>query len=164
MLLILFIRGVTLPGSMDGIFYYLSPDLKRLADIEVAYFFLYSQYIWVPTALTTFLKIFQVWIDAGSQICFSYSLNAGALTVMGSYNTYNNNCYKWVVKLELKWWMTLIKPVWKWSFCFAIFPCPPETVSGYVCSTAGPVFWLVLLSFPYWDLWPKNKVSVSTQW
>ncbi|XP_029687049.1 sodium- and chloride-dependent betaine transporter-like isoform X1 [Takifugu rubripes] len=69
MLLILFIRGVTLPGAMDGIYYYLSPDLNRLASIEV-------------------------WIDAGSQICFSYSLNAGALTVMGSYNKYNNNCYK----------------------------------------------------------------------
>lgn len=39
MLLILFIRGVTLPGAMDGIYYYLSPDLNRLASIEVFFFF-----------------------------------------------------------------------------------------------------------------------------
>lgn len=94
MLLILFIRGVTLPGAMDGIYYYLSPDLNRLASIEVFFFFFFIQSVSAPTFLTIFLKILQVWIDAGSQICFSYSLNAGALTVMGSYNKYNNNCYK----------------------------------------------------------------------
>lgn len=39
MLLILLIRGVTLPGAMDGIYYYLSPDLTRLANIQVLFFF-----------------------------------------------------------------------------------------------------------------------------
>uniref|UniRef100_A0A8P4G8H9 Transporter n=1 Tax=Dicentrarchus labrax TaxID=13489 RepID=A0A8P4G8H9_DICLA len=69
MLLILLIRGLTLPGAWDGIYYYLYPDLNRLANLEV-------------------------WIEAGSQICFSYSLTAGTLNVLGSYNEYNNNCYK----------------------------------------------------------------------
>uniref|UniRef100_A0A8P4KPI0 Transporter n=1 Tax=Dicentrarchus labrax TaxID=13489 RepID=A0A8P4KPI0_DICLA len=64
-LLILLIRGLTLPGAWDGIYYYLYPNLNRL-----------------------------VWIEAGSQIFFSYSLTAGFLNVIASYNEYNNNCYK----------------------------------------------------------------------
>ncbi|XP_028283224.1 sodium- and chloride-dependent betaine transporter-like [Parambassis ranga] len=69
MLLVLLIRGLTLPGAWQGVSYYLYPDLNRLANIEV-------------------------WIEAGSQIFFSYSLNAGTLNVLGSYNEYKNNCYK----------------------------------------------------------------------
>ncbi|XP_054483626.1 sodium- and chloride-dependent GABA transporter 3-like [Anoplopoma fimbria] len=69
MLIILLIRGFTLPGAWEGIYYYLYPDLSRLANIEV-------------------------WIEAGSQIFFSYSLTAGTVNVLGSYNDYNNNCYK----------------------------------------------------------------------
>ncbi|XP_068195991.1 sodium- and chloride-dependent GABA transporter 3-like [Antennarius striatus] len=69
MLLILLIRGLTLPGAWDGIYYYMYPDVNRLADLEV-------------------------WIDAGSQIIFSYSLTAGTLIVLSSYNESNNNCYR----------------------------------------------------------------------
>ncbi|XP_068605321.1 sodium- and chloride-dependent GABA transporter 3-like [Brachionichthys hirsutus] len=78
MLLILLIRGVTLPGASEGIYYYLYPDINRLADL-------------------------QVWIEAGSQIHFSYSLAGGMLNVLGSYNDYNNNCYKdclWICLLN----------------------------------------------------------------
>ncbi|XP_061073688.1 sodium- and chloride-dependent GABA transporter 2-like [Conger conger] len=69
MLLVLLIRGLTLPGALQGVEFYLYPDPSRLAD---------------P----------QVWMEAGSQIFFSYSVGVGTLTVLGSYNTYNNNCYK----------------------------------------------------------------------
>ncbi|XP_061073705.1 sodium- and chloride-dependent GABA transporter 2-like [Conger conger] len=69
MLLVLLIRGLTLPGALQGVEFYLYPDPSRLAD---------------P----------QVWMDAGAQIFFSYSVGVGTLTVLGSYNTYNNNCYK----------------------------------------------------------------------
>ncbi|KAF0038463.1 hypothetical protein F2P81_008947 [Scophthalmus maximus] len=68
-LFILLVRGVTLPGAMDGIIYYLYPDVSRLSD---------------P----------QVWMDAGTQILFSYAIGFGFLTSLGSYNTYNNNCYR----------------------------------------------------------------------
>ncbi|KAG5274910.1 hypothetical protein AALO_G00141480 [Alosa alosa] len=69
MILVLFVRGVTLPGALDGIFFYLNPVPKRLAD---------------P----------QVWMDAGTQIFFSYAICLGYLTSLGSYNKYNNDCYK----------------------------------------------------------------------
>ncbi|KAM3605499.1 uncharacterized protein V6R79_026299 [Siganus canaliculatus] len=78
MLLILLIRGLTLPGAWDGIYYYLYPNSHHLATLEV-------------------------WTEAGSQIFFSYSLTMGTLNVLGSYNQYNNNCYKdcvWICLLN----------------------------------------------------------------
>ncbi|XP_069043892.1 sodium- and chloride-dependent GABA transporter 2-like [Lepisosteus oculatus] len=69
MLLVLLVRGVSLPGAMEGIIFYLYPDPARLSD---------------P----------QVWLEAGSQIIFSYSVCVGILIVLGSYNQYNNNCYR----------------------------------------------------------------------
>ncbi|XP_070829692.1 sodium- and chloride-dependent GABA transporter 2-like [Chaetodon trifascialis] len=69
MLIALLIRGLTLPGAVDGIRFYLSPDLTRLTD---------------P----------QVWMEAGSQILFSNAVCLGCLPAMGSYNKYNNNCYR----------------------------------------------------------------------
>ncbi|XP_058263343.1 sodium- and chloride-dependent GABA transporter 2 isoform X2 [Hemibagrus wyckioides] len=74
MLLVLLIRGITLPGAWRGIQFYLYPDLGRLAD---------------P----------QVWMDAGTQIFFSYAICLGCLTALGSYNKYNNNCYRDCVAL-----------------------------------------------------------------
>uniref|UniRef100_A0AAR2LY39 Transporter n=1 Tax=Pygocentrus nattereri TaxID=42514 RepID=A0AAR2LY39_PYGNA len=69
MLLVLLVRGLTLPGAVDGILFYLYPDPTRLTD---------------P----------QVWMDAGTQIFYSYAICIGCLTALGSYNKYNNNCYK----------------------------------------------------------------------
>ncbi|XP_057203805.1 sodium- and chloride-dependent GABA transporter 2-like [Triplophysa rosa] len=69
MLLVLLIRGLTLPGALQGIMFYLYPEPSRLAD---------------P----------QVWMEAGSQIFFSYGLCTACLTVLGSYNKYTNNCYR----------------------------------------------------------------------
>ncbi|XP_065779633.1 sodium- and chloride-dependent betaine transporter [Muntiacus reevesi] len=69
MLVILLVRGVTLPGAYEGIIYYLKPDLLRLKD---------------P----------QVWMDAGTQIFFSFAICQGCLTALGSYNKYRNNCYR----------------------------------------------------------------------
>ncbi|KAG7244644.1 hypothetical protein INR49_029663 [Caranx melampygus] len=76
MLAVLLVRGLTLPGALNGIKFYLYPDPSRLSD---------------P----------QVWMDAGTQIFYSYALCVGCLTALGSYNKYNNNCYRDCVYLCL---------------------------------------------------------------
>lgn len=36
----------------------------------------------------------QVWMDAGAQVLFSFGICQGTLTALGSYNQFNNNCYR----------------------------------------------------------------------
>lgn len=75
MLLVLVIRGVTLPGARQGLEFYLYPDLDRLKDPKV-------------------------WIEAGTQIFFSYAICLGSLTSLGSYNKFTFNSYKWCLILS----------------------------------------------------------------
>ncbi|XP_013385676.1 sodium- and chloride-dependent taurine transporter [Lingula anatina] len=66
---VLLIRGATLDGAVDGIKYYLLPDFTKIGEL-------------------------QVWVDAGTQIFFSYSIGLGALTALGSYNKFHHNSYR----------------------------------------------------------------------
>ncbi|XP_073757748.1 sodium- and chloride-dependent GABA transporter 3 isoform X3 [Callorhinus ursinus] len=98
MLLILLIRGVTLPGASEGIKFYLYPDLSRLsdpqADAEVAAFTNCGCFLFHFPPKGVLSQDCSVWVDAGTQIFFSYAICLGCLTALGSYNNYNNNCYR----------------------------------------------------------------------
>ena len=69
MMLIMVIRGCTLPGAEVGIEFYLKPDFSRLLDSVV-------------------------WADAAVQIFYSLSCCTGGLIAMASYNEFKNNAYR----------------------------------------------------------------------
>jgi len=60
LLLVLLVRGLTLPGAIDGLNYYLSPDLAALGNVDV-------------------------WFAAFSQIAFTLSLGMAGMFAYGSF-------------------------------------------------------------------------------
>ncbi|KAL6104831.1 slc6a9 [Pungitius sinensis] len=68
-LTILFIRGITLEGAVNGIKYYLTPQWHKVLDAKV-------------------------WGDAASQIFYSLGCAWGGLITMASYNKFHNNCFR----------------------------------------------------------------------
>lgn len=75
-LLIFLIRGLTLPGSSDGLSYLFTPDLEVLAN---------------P----------QVWLDAATQIFFSLSVGMGGVIAFASYNPKKQDCQRDVLIISL---------------------------------------------------------------
>ncbi|XP_078602404.1 sodium-dependent proline transporter-like isoform X2 [Branchiostoma floridae x Branchiostoma japonicum] len=75
-LVILLVRGATLPGALDGILFYITPDLNKLRES-------------------------QVWYDAASQIFYSIGIAFGGVLTMSSYNKFNNNCQRDAVFVPL---------------------------------------------------------------
>ena len=69
MIFCLVIRGLTLPGAIDGLIYYVTPDFNRLFSS-------------------------QVWMDAGTQVFYSYAICFGCQIALGSYNKYHRNFMK----------------------------------------------------------------------
>ncbi|ESO92910.1 hypothetical protein LOTGIDRAFT_120149 [Lottia gigantea] len=68
MLIILLIMGSLKEGAVDGIIFYLKPDIHKLAD-------------------------FKVWYAAFSQVLFSYCVGLNVLPALGSYNKFHTNSY-----------------------------------------------------------------------
>lgn len=87
-LIILLIRGVSLPGADEGIRYYLTPEWSKLQNSKVRQKFELN----CTGSHNNF--VFQVWIDAASQIFFSLGPGFGTLLALSSYNKFSNNCYR----------------------------------------------------------------------
>ncbi|KFD54297.1 hypothetical protein M513_04839 [Trichuris suis] len=68
-LISLLAHGITLPGAISGIIYFLTPQWEKLLQIEV-------------------------WIDAAAQIFFSLGPGFGVLIALSSYNDKYNNFYR----------------------------------------------------------------------
>ncbi|XP_077385387.1 sodium- and chloride-dependent GABA transporter 2-like [Festucalex cinctus] len=112
MLLVLLVRGLTLPGAKEGIKFYLYPDASRLGD---------------P----------MVWLDAGSQILYSYAITLGVLASLSSYNKYTNNCYRDCI------YLCLLNGLTSFVAGFAIF-----SVLGFMAKEQGVDISMVAESGP----------------
>jgi SNF family Na+-dependent transporter len=64
-LLILLVRGLTLPGASNGIHYLFVPDLSKLLHVDV-------------------------WVAAVSQVFYGLGLSTGSITVYGSFTNRRN--------------------------------------------------------------------------
>lgn len=71
-LTIFFIRGITLKGASAGLIHMYTPKMEKLLE---------------P----------QVWLDAATQVFYSFGLAFGSLIAFGSYNTPKNNCVRDVI-------------------------------------------------------------------
>ncbi|XP_068201394.1 sodium-dependent nutrient amino acid transporter 1-like isoform X2 [Palaemon carinicauda] len=69
-------RGATLPGAVDGVIYFITPQWEKLADPSV-------------------------WYAAVTQSFFSLSVGFGAIITFGSYNNFKQNVYRdaWIISL-----------------------------------------------------------------
>ena len=68
-LLVLLLKGLTLPGSVDGIVFYLRPVWGELLNIRV-------------------------WYAAVTQSFFSLNIGLGSIINYSSYNPFNHNIYR----------------------------------------------------------------------
>jgi len=71
-LVILLIRGATLPGAYEGILFYVLPTWEKVQG----------------------LKNIKVWADAATQIFYSLGPSFGGLITLASYNKFSNNCHR----------------------------------------------------------------------
>lgn len=96
-LLVLLIRGATLPGAWRGVVFYLKPDWEKLLSTTVREG-CRPEVLRSPAAAAAFSPNCRhhpkVWIDAAAQIFFSLGPGFGVLLAFASYNPFHNNCYK----------------------------------------------------------------------
>lgn len=68
-LMIILVRAVTLPGSADGIMFFIKPQFDKLLSAEV-------------------------WYAAASQMFFSLNVGMAAIVMFSSYNKFDHNIYR----------------------------------------------------------------------
>ena len=101
-LIIFFIRAVTLRGMEDGIAHLFTPkvgpDLQSSRVLGYQFISLQFSLLLDPT----------VWLEAGTQIFFSLGLSFGSLIAYSSYNPVNNNCVRWVGQMVMNVYCLLL--------------------------------------------------------
>ncbi|CAG5125644.1 unnamed protein product, partial [Candidula unifasciata] len=80
-LVIFFIRGITLDGAIDGLTHMFTPKMDQLMNI-------------------------QCWLDAAAQIFFSFGLAFGGLIAFSSYNPMKNNVERDTIFIGFTNWCT----------------------------------------------------------
>ncbi|CAH1101642.1 unnamed protein product [Psylliodes chrysocephalus] len=75
-LTIFFVRGITLKGASAGLAHMLTPKVEKLLQPKV-------------------------WLDAATQVFYSFGLAFGSLIAFGSYNTPKNNCVRDVILVSI---------------------------------------------------------------
>ncbi|XP_018055365.1 PREDICTED: sodium- and chloride-dependent transporter XTRP3 isoform X1 [Atta colombica] len=75
-LTIFFVRGITLEGASAGLAHMYTPKVEKLLE---------------PT----------VWLDAATQVFYSFGLAFGSLIAFGSYNTPDNHCVRDVILVSV---------------------------------------------------------------
>ncbi|XP_071091288.1 sodium- and chloride-dependent glycine transporter 1-like [Haliotis cracherodii] len=76
LLTVLLVRSCMMPGSSDGLLYFIRPDFSRLGSV-------------------------QVWLEALLQACYSMGTTFGSLITISSYNKFHNNCHRDVTLLTI---------------------------------------------------------------
>uniref|UniRef100_H2YV21 Transporter n=1 Tax=Ciona savignyi TaxID=51511 RepID=H2YV21_CIOSA len=71
LIVVVLVRGCTLDGARDGLWFYLYPDLTKLANI-------------------------QVWMTAATQVGYSTGIGVGYMIFLGSFNNFNQNFHRFL--------------------------------------------------------------------
>ncbi|CAL1541962.1 unnamed protein product [Lymnaea stagnalis] len=82
-LIIFFVRGITLEGAVHGLVHMFTPKMDQLLDVNC-------------------------WLDAAAQIFFSFGLAFGGLIAFSSYNPMKNDVQKDAVIIGITNWATAI--------------------------------------------------------
>ncbi|XP_076451015.1 sodium- and chloride-dependent glycine transporter 2-like [Babylonia areolata] len=76
LLTVLLIRSATLPGALEGVLFYITPDFRKLVD-------------------------YNIWIQASLQVFYSLAIAWGTCQTLSSFNKFNNNVLRDAVVVTL---------------------------------------------------------------
>uniref|UniRef100_H2ZAG5 Transporter n=1 Tax=Ciona savignyi TaxID=51511 RepID=H2ZAG5_CIOSA len=132
MIIVLLIRGLTLDGALNGISKLLIPKFEELANT-------------------------QVWIEAASQVLYTYAIGFASLTTFSSYNNFNNNFYRQaLILVPVGAFTSLLMGLMTFSYLGHMASVLGVNVDKILKSGPGLIFQVIPLGFsllPLPQLW-----------